>query len=95
MQISLPAYANQPTSRGRLFSHPFRLRLLLWVFLFCQDNRLHHRRSSKVNKLIAFPSSHELEDKLEFKKFYCGHYHEELGLDEKHEILYKAIKPLG
>ena len=36
----------------------------------------------------------ELEDKLEFQKFYCGHYHEERMLDDKHEILYKAIKPL-
>lgn len=32
-----------------------------------------------------------LEDKLEYKKWYCGHYHEDLQLDDKHMILYHNI----
>lgn len=32
-----------------------------------------------------------LEDKLIFKHWFCGHYHEPMELDNKHTILYKNI----
>ena len=72
-----------------------------YVIAHCMASRM----QDALEEYYKFPFKHftadiltdffdELEDKLEFKKFYCGHYHEELMLDEKHEILYKAIKPL-
>lgn len=36
----------------------------------------------------------ELEDKLQFKRWFCGHYHEDLCIDEKHRILYCDIIPI-
>ena len=36
----------------------------------------------------------EIEKKLDFKRWYCGHYHMDMDLGSRHTILYKAIIPL-
>ena len=36
----------------------------------------------------------ELEEKLQYKKWYCGHYHEDFCIDNKHTILYYNIVPI-
>ena len=36
----------------------------------------------------------QLEDKLEYKRWYCGHYHVNRVIDEKHIVLYKSMIPL-
>lgn len=36
----------------------------------------------------------ELEEKLEYTKWFCGHYHDEFCIDEKHTILYHKIIPI-
>ena len=36
----------------------------------------------------------ELEDKLQYKHWYCGHYHLNMDVDEKHTVLYEIIVPL-
>lgn len=36
----------------------------------------------------------ELEGKLQYRVWFCGHYHVNLQLDEKHTILYKDIVSL-
>ncbi|MCI8417523.1 MAG: hypothetical protein HFI33_08545 [Lachnospiraceae bacterium] len=33
----------------------------------------------------------ELEENLQYKQWFCGHYHEDLRLDSKHKILYQKI----
>lgn len=33
----------------------------------------------------------ELEDKLEYKHWYFGHYHNDMSIDDKHTLLYYAI----
>lgn len=33
----------------------------------------------------------ELEETVQYKKWFCGHYHVKLELDKKHQILYKDI----
>lgn len=30
----------------------------------------------------------ELEDKLQYKRWFCGHYHKDVCIDDKHRILY-------
>lgn len=37
----------------------------------------------------------ELEEKLHYKRWFCGHYHEEIELDDKHVILYESIVRLS
>lgn len=36
----------------------------------------------------------ELEEKLTFERWYCGHYHLNRDIDEKHTVLYETIVPL-
>lgn len=36
----------------------------------------------------------ELERKLQYKRWYCGHYHLNMDVDEKHTVLYEMIVPL-
>lgn len=36
----------------------------------------------------------ELESKMQFRHWFCGHYHVNLKLDEKHTVLYGDIVPL-
>lgn len=36
----------------------------------------------------------ELENKLEYKHWFCGHYHMNVEPDEKHTVLYEDIVPL-
>jgi len=33
----------------------------------------------------------ELEEKLQYQHWYCGHYHKNLRLDERHTVLYEDI----
>lgn len=37
----------------------------------------------------------ELETKLRYKWWFCGHYHENMQLDDRHMILYEDIVRLG
>lgn len=36
-----------------------------------------------------------LEETLQYKQWFCGHYHEDMHLDEKHTITYNQILPLA
>ena len=36
-----------------------------------------------------------LEDRLHFKKWYFGHYHDNFDVDEKHTLIYEYIVPLS
>lgn len=36
----------------------------------------------------------ELEDRLQYKQWFCGHYHEDFCIDDKHTILYYKIAAL-
>lgn len=36
-----------------------------------------------------------LEDRLDFRRWYCGHYHVDRDLDDRHTVLYDRIVPLG
>lgn len=36
-----------------------------------------------------------IEEKVQYKHWYFGHYHDDIGVDEKHTLLYTQIIPLG
>lgn len=36
----------------------------------------------------------EIDDKLEYKKWYFGHYHNDLSVDDKHQLLYTSVVPM-
>lgn len=35
-----------------------------------------------------------LEDKLQFKKWYFGHYHDDFPVDDKHILMYHSVQRL-
>lgn len=37
----------------------------------------------------------KLEDQLQYKQWFCGHYHDDIHIDEKHTILYNKMIPLA
>lgn len=37
----------------------------------------------------------ELEDRLQYKRWYFGHYHVDAAVDDKHSVLYHDILPIG
>lgn len=37
----------------------------------------------------------ELEDRLSYKRWYYGHFHRDIDVDEKHAVLYDNIVALG
>ena len=37
----------------------------------------------------------EIDEKLQYKHWYCGHYHMDLNFDKKHTILYHEMIELG
>ena len=73
------------------------------------DYVLTHCASSRMEPAALWPSSRfappmgnrltrwldTLEDKLEFRHWYFGHYHKTFGIDEKHSLLLDAVLPLG
>ena len=70
------------------------------------DYVLTHCCATKIQELIDKGPGHlystdvltdflqEVEEKLEYKHWYFGHYHMELDVDEKHSLLYHAIIPV-
>lgn len=55
------------------------------------QERLEHVLSARRNKDILTDYFDELETKLRYQHWYCGHYHENIRLDERHTVLYDDI----
>lgn len=74
-----------------------------YVITHCGSNCLQRRLEACYSTQFMIPTYQndiltdyfdELEEKLEFKHWYCGHYHENRDIDDKHTILYEQIIPL-
>ena len=59
--------------------------------LYCKEYNI---RIGELTSDILTDYFDKLEEKLQYNKWYCGHYHINLDIDEKHTILYKSIVPL-
>lgn len=68
-----------------------------YVISHCGSNRLQKVSKQYYDKVgLSIYYNHdiltdyfeELEDKLQYKKWFCGHYHKDVCIDEKHIILY-------
>lgn len=66
-----------------------------YVISHCAANRVQDMLKNYYSK--EYPTNlltnyfEELEQKLEYKHWYCGHYHEDIEIDEKHSILYNRF----
>jgi len=59
------------------------------------DRYKYGRYGSSFQKDVLTDYFDELEEKLRYKWWFCGHYHEELRLDDRHVILYENIVRLN
>lgn len=76
---------------------------------WCVDHVITHACSNRMLPKALFPSYRwetpdtdpltdyldTLESGLTFSHWYCGHYHVDRDLDDKHTVLYDAIVPIG
>jgi hypothetical protein len=66
------------------------------------DYVITHCMSTNIQKLLIKDGSsdvltdyfEELEQKLQYKRWYSGHYHINEDIDDKHTILYKKVIPI-
>lgn len=74
-----------------------------FVISHCMSNRMQKRlhqlitgrdSGSFFSEDILTDYFEMLEDKLTYRHWFCGHYHEEIELDCKHTILYNSIVKL-
>lgn len=75
-----------------------------YVISHCGSNRLQEALEHYYNEInsdiccynqdILTNYFEELEDKLQYKKWFCGHYHKDFHIDDKHMILYHNIIPI-
>ena len=70
---------NPNMGRTELREHIFKM-------LFCREFNASKEMPEQL--LLYFE---QLEQKLQYRVWFCGHYHINLELDEKHVILYKDI----
>ncbi len=92
----LPSEEELEEGRKNLAKHGYKV-----------DYVLTHCCATKIQELIDKGPGHlystdvltdflqEVEEKLEYKHWYFGHYHMELDVDDKHSLLYHAIIPVG
>ncbi|MBQ9057693.1 MAG: metallophosphoesterase [Atopobiaceae bacterium] len=75
--------------------------LVDYVISHCSSTRL---QAQAIWPSVAFATAQPnrltnwldaLEDKLTFDYWYMGHYHKDIGLDEKHAVIFDAVIPLG
>ena len=91
----LPGEEEMNEGRTNLAKHGYKV-----------DYVLTHCCATKLQQLIGKGSGQlyeadvltdylqELDEKLEYKHWYFGHYHRELDVDNKHSLLYHAIIPV-
>ncbi len=75
-----------------------------YVISHCASNHVqealeHHRLGISYNigwykQDILTNFFEELEGKLQYKQWFCGHYHEDFCIDDKHTILFYKIIPI-
>lgn len=59
------------------------------------QDKINSLRGTSYEKDILTEYFEELGQKLQYKQWYCGHYHFNSSIDEKHTVLYEEIISLG
>lgn len=60
-----------------------------------QDFLLENKLRSGLRPDILTDYFEELEQKLQYKHWFLGHYHQDLRLDDKHTVLYRNLIPIS
>lgn len=63
-----------------------------YVISHCLSGSMQKKMGMEKAEDVLTQYFDKLEEKLKYKHWYCGHYHKNLDLDEKHTILYSEIR---
>ena len=97
----LPSEEEMEEGRLNLELHDYKVD---YVITHCASNRIQEMIQKTVFAKYGYCSSHkkdiltgyleEIEGKLSFEHWFCGHYHINSLIDSKHTVLYENIVPL-
>ncbi|MGN0325866.1 MAG: metallophosphoesterase [Lachnospiraceae bacterium] len=91
----LPNEEEMQEGRNNLQQHNYKVD---YVITHCASTGIQNQLDKGPGQLfqpdILTDYLQELEDKLEYRHWYFGHYHMDLDVDEKHSLLYSSIIPL-
>lgn len=97
----LPSEEEMAEGRFNLELHDYKVD---YVISHCASNRTQeliqkeilakHGRGSSYEKDILTGYFEEIEDKLTYEHWFCGHYHVNHLVDAKHTVLYERVVPL-
>lgn len=62
-----------------------------YIITHCSSKRIQKEICGYYNNNILTGFFDVLEDSVDFKKWFFGHYHDDIKLDSKHELLYNNI----
>lgn len=91
----LPSEEEMQEGKDNLKMHDYKVD---YVITHCASTYVQYDLGNKLSKSYE-PDSltdyfQELEDTLEYKHWFFGHYHFDMEVDEKHTLLYEKIVPL-
>lgn len=74
-----------------------------YIISHCGSNRLQYKLCQCQMKSVDLKYSRnfltdyfdELEEKVQYKQWFCGHYHIQDRVDKKHTVLYERIIPIN
>ena len=97
----LPSEEEMEEGRMNLEIHDYKVD---YVISHCASNRIGEMILKEVCARFTYRSSHkndiltgyfeEIENKLSYEHWFCGHYHINYLVDSKHTVLYENIVPL-
>ncbi len=88
----LPNYEECRIAMHNLDKHNWKVD---YVITHCCSNEMlekfvsHHNERNILTNFLSV-----VEESLEFKKWYFGHHHRDLALDEKHRLIYRKIEEI-
>ena len=92
----LPNEAEMDEGRKNLAEHGYKVD---YVITHCCTNRMQEKLNEEYKRElepdVLTNYFQEIDEKLKYKHWYCGHYHMDLSFDKKHTILYHEIIELG
>ena len=92
----LPNDAEMEEGRKTLAQHGYKVD---YVITHCCTNRVQEQLNEEYKRElepdVLTDYFQELEGMLQYRHWYCGHYHLDVNFDEKHTILYHKMIELG
>lgn len=91
-QQELPSQEEMEEGRNNLEKMNYQVD---YVLTHCISSSLQDKVDTRKGADCLTDYFEDIEERLSYQRWYCGHYHMNRNVDEKHTILYKEIIPIG